>query len=173
MRVLRVALIAVFVTALLAGLGFVAAQIPDCTTSQCLYLPLITKPQNTPMPLPTEMPTLVPPTPTLAPPQGICLQNAPAPIEGAQAWMTVPIPARYSNTTLCVRLIVGNRIVSGATASGVAHYRTKDTALGPATTGDDGIAQMTFNIGGATSGYTVVVDAIVNGYHAQTSFTPQ
>jgi hypothetical protein len=91
--------------------------------------------------------------------------------------MTVTNPARRSDTTLCVQLIVGGKIVAGATASGVAHYKTTNTALGPVATGGDGVAAITFSIGGATPGYTVAVDVTVtaNGqtYHAQTSFTPQ
>jgi hypothetical protein len=53
MRALRSALIAVLATVLLAGLGLVLAQVPDCTTSPCVYLPLIVKP----------FPTATPPTP--------------------------------------------------------------------------------------------------------------
>ena len=91
--------------------------------------------------------------------------------------MTVTNPSRRSNTTLCVRLIVGGNIVVGAQASGVAHYKTTNTPLGPQATGGDGVAAITFNVGGPTPGYTVVVDVTVvaNGqtYRTQTSFTPQ
>jgi len=64
MRASRIALIAVLTTALLAGLGLTAAQAPDCTTSECVYLPLIAKPFPTETPLPTNTPTpTLPPTP--------------------------------------------------------------------------------------------------------------
>jgi hypothetical protein len=43
--------------------------------------------------------------------------------------------------------------------------------------GGDGVGQITFNIGGASSGYTVRVDVTIshNGqtYNTNTSFTPQ
>ena len=165
------------VCVLIAMIGFVfvyraTAEITDCATGHCAYLPLVV--QSSPTPTPTATPTPIPtatPRP-IPPPDGVCATNAPAPAEGAQAWMTVQNPARFSDTTLCVRLIVNGEVVSGATASGLAHYKTTNTALGPATTGADGVAQMTFSIGGASAGYTVVVDATVGGYYAQTSFTP-
>jgi len=164
------------------------------TGPQLVYLPLVEKPLPSPTLLPdatptatSPAPTIVPsPTPTLTPaltptqgsvnvpqPTGVCSQNAPVPAEGAQAWMTVYAPARRSDTTLCVRLIVNGLAVNGATASGIAHYKTTNTDLGPAITSDNGTAAMTFNIGGATSGYMVPVDATVNGQNATTSFTPQ
>jgi hypothetical protein len=62
----------------------------------------------------------------------------------------------------------------------VAHYKTTNTRWpenGFEVTGGDGTASVTFNTGGATSGYTVAVDVylIYGGqtYHAVTSFTPQ
>lgn len=173
---MRRGLIACVLVAALVALAVArqaTAEIADCTTLHCAYLPLITKPLPTPTitPVPTPIPT--PTTRPIPPPDGVCATNAPTPAEGAQAWMTVTNPARFSDTTLCVRLIVDGQVVSGATASGIAHYKTTNTALGPATTGADGVAQMTFSIGGASAGYTVVVDATVGGtYHAQTSFTP-
>jgi hypothetical protein len=70
-------------------------------------------------------------------------------------------------------LIANGQPVVGAQASGVAHYKTTTTALGPATTGSDGVAAITFSVGGASSGFTVVVDVTVNGVQTSTSFTPQ
>ena len=106
-----------------------------------------------------------------------CNQNAPVPAEGAQAWVTVPNPARRSITTLCVRLIIGGNVVVGAQASGVAHYKTTDTAYGPQPAGSDGVAALQINVGGPTPGYTVEVDVTVsaNGqtHRTQTNFTPQ
>lgn len=129
-------------------------------------------PKATPTPVPTDTP--VPPTkePGAPTPDAPCDQNAPAPANGAQAWMTVSSPARFSMTTLCVRLISNGQVVSGASASGVAHYKTTNTSLGPSTTGSDGVAHMTFSVGGASAGFTVVVDAAVGERTAQTSFTP-
>jgi hypothetical protein len=87
--------------------------------------------------------------------------------------MTVTNPAHFSNTTVCVRLIAGGQVVSGATMSATAHYKTKDTDLGTAITGADGVAHTTFSIGGASSGFTVVVDGTIEGVPFSTSFTPQ
>jgi hypothetical protein len=163
------------------------------------YLPIVDvpfpTPTDTPSPTATPLPentptnTSVPPTatptdtpypptePPIPPPAAPCNLNAPAPAEGAQAWMTVTDPPRFSMTTLCVRLILNGQVIPGATVSGVAHYKTTNTNLGPATSGADGVGHITFSIGGAAAGYTVVVDAkaVFGGqtYTAQTSFTPQ
>lgn len=127
-----------------------------------------------PIPEPTSPP---PPSGGVPSPSGTCAQNAPTPAEGAQAWMTITSPARRSATTLCTRLIINGQPVAGAPVSGVAHYKGGPTNLGPATTGSDGVALITFSIGGATSGYSVQVNATVTtegrSYHASTSFTPQ
>ncbi len=154
--------IAVLIAAAVLGIGLVAAADGDCTSSRCVYVsPVLT----------------APPTPTpIGPPTGVCATNAPLPAEGAVAWMVDPQPSRYSNATLCTRLIVGGRVVSNASVYGVAHYRTTDTNLGPAATDSEGVAVITFYISGATRGYTVRVDvtAVSGGavYHTQTSFTP-
>jgi hypothetical protein len=122
-------------------------------------------------------PTPVAPPPSAPAPSGTCSQNAPVPAEGAQAWMTVTDPARRSNTTLCVRLIVGGQPINGAHVTATAHYKSTDSPLGPATTGGDGVAAITFSVGGASPGFTVDVNVtITNGgqtYQATTSFTPQ
>ena len=84
-------------------------------------------------------------------------------------------PPQNSTETLCIRLITDGQPVSGATATGVAHYKSKDTSLGPAITGAGGIAQIDFDISRATVGYTVFIDVTVGNQtvkHA-TSFTPQ
>lgn len=130
-----------------------------------------------PAPSPQPSPGPSPSTPPVPTPDGACAQNAPAPAEGAQAWMTVTNPATRSDTTLCVRLLRNGQVIAGAQASGVAYYKSTNTALGPATTGPDGVAAMTFSIGGASPGFTVRVDATVvyagQTYTASTSFTPQ
>lgn len=68
MRALRMAP-AVLIAALLVGLGLAFAQTPDCTTSQCLYLPLMVKPEDTPTPTltPSATPTNTPIPPTATP----------------------------------------------------------------------------------------------------------
>src|SRR4051812_21706740 len=65
---------------------------------------------NTGTPPPAPTPT---PLPAAAPaPSGACNQDAPVPVEGAQAWMTVASPVRRSDTTLCARLIVSGKPVA-------------------------------------------------------------
>ncbi len=66
MQALRIAAVALSVAALLAGLA--AAQAPDCAIDQCVYLPLVAKPQDTPTPRPTNTPIPPTATPTLPPP---------------------------------------------------------------------------------------------------------
>lgn len=184
-RELRVTL-ALIVAVLIVGAPLIFAR-PASVPSNYNYLAMVFHivPPPTATPTATSAPTGVPtavPTPTRVPPTpqpGVpqpaapCDQNAPAPSEGAQAWMTITNPARFSMTTLCVRLIVNGQIVSGATAHGVAHYKTTTTDLGTSATGSDGVGHMTFSIGGASANYTVVVNADVSGHTAQTSFTPQ
>jgi hypothetical protein len=126
---------------------------------------------------PTEMATIAPtPTPqtivSVPLPTGACAINAPAAVEGAQAWVTYPAPTENTNEIVCVRLIVNGQVVSGAPATITVHYKTTDTEY-TGTTGDDGVAQIVFDISRATSGFTVVVDASVGGQTAQTSFTTQ
>jgi len=165
----RIGFIAAFVT-LLIGSAALASGLAavDCSASTCVYLPIV-RSEPTPTAIPTATPTEQPSIPT---PDSPCDQNAPAPAEGAQAWMTVPSPARFSNTTVCARLIQNGQVVSGAPMSAVAHYKTKDTDLGGATSGADGVGHITFSIGGASAGFTVVVDVTIGGQHTSTSFTP-
>jgi hypothetical protein len=66
--------------------------------------------------------------------------------------MTVPNPSRFSQTTVCARLIQGGQVVTGAAMHAVAHYKSKDTDLGVTTSGADGVGRLTFNIGGASAG---------------------
>lgn len=81
----RSAIAALMATALMASLGLVAAQAPDCATDRCVYLPLMEKPPDTPTPThtPTLTPTLPPPpptrTPTLPPPTYNGCQSEPNP----------------------------------------------------------------------------------------------
>jgi hypothetical protein len=82
---------------------------------------------------------------------------------------------RSTGIRLYVRLITNGQPISGATATGVAHYKSKPTNLGPALTGSDGVAQIDFDISRATIGYTVFIDITVVGQTVTdaTNFTPQ
>lgn len=166
---LRAGLIATIVTLLIASaaLGSSPAAV-DCASNPCTYLPLIRAeqaPTAEPTPTATQQPSIPAP---LTP----CDQNAPTPLDGAQAWMTVPNPSRFSNTTVCARLIQSGQVVTGAAMHAVAHYKSKDTDLGVTTSGADGVGHRTFNIGGASAGYTVVVDVTIGDHATSTSFTP-
>jgi hypothetical protein len=145
-----------------AGLSQAAT---DCSSQPCTYLPAIQRAAETPTPTATATPI---------PPSLICDRTAPDPVEGVQAWVTHPSPALNSIETLCIQLIRDGHLVTGVTASAVAHYKSKDTSLGPAPIGV-GETQIDFDIGRATIGYTVFIDVMVGGRtitHA-TSFTPQ
>lgn len=153
------------------------ADPPALTPSN--WLPVIIRPQEptaTFTPTPTSTPETRPTRTPMPTPNAACVQSAPPPSEGPQAWMTVYHPAQGANTTLCARLIVNLQPVSGAIIIAVAHYQTGDVNLGPATTGTDGIGAITFNVGTAVSGYPVIIDVTItyNGqrYTAQTVFTP-
>jgi hypothetical protein len=130
---------------------------------------------------PTAAPAQVAPTAPIAPtqaiisvtqPTGECATNAPAPVEGAQAWVTDPAPTRNTDEIACVRLIVNGQLVPRAPVAITVHYRTTKSDYA-GTTQDDGVAPITFDISHATIGYTVVIDASVGGQSAQTSFTTQ
>jgi hypothetical protein len=115
MQALRIALLAVLATLLLAGLGLVLAQVPDCTTSRCLYLPLIVKPEPTPSPAAcTPVPTttevsLATDTPIVvsraapAASARICTPLPTATTEGPPATETITATATATPTVLARR----------------------------------------------------------------------
>jgi hypothetical protein len=131
------------------------------------YLPLV---YQRPVPAAAPSPIAVPP------PDGICGQNAPAPVEGLQAWVTNPWPTQNSSTMLCVWLIVRGQGAHLASASATVHYKASDRALGPVSTRSNGSAALPFSMGRVTIGYTVLVDVVVEfrgeRYTTQASFTP-
>src|SRR5690349_21629760 len=118
--------LAISLLAILIFAGVALAQ-PNCTLSRCLYMPVSLSGPPTPTanpPTVTPVPTTTPGSTTPFPP---CDQNDPPLAVGAQAWMTVQNPARFSMTTVCVRLIEGQHVVPGAVMSATAHYKTKVT----------------------------------------------
>ena len=165
-RVLRTSLL-IAILSLVLGVPLIFAAPSD---QPATFLPLVLSAPPTPTRTPAPTPTQQPSAPT---PEAPCDQNAPAPAEGTQAWMTVQNPARFSKTTVCVRLIQAGQIVPGAPMNATAHYRTTTTNLGSAAAGADGVAHITFSIGSATSGYMVVVDGSIAGHAFATSFRPQ
>jgi hypothetical protein len=128
---------------------------------------------------PTPPPGISPPPVAMPPatPAGTCAQIAPAPADGARAWVTQPAPARGTQQTVCARLTAGGQPVAGAATSIRVRYKSTTTSYGPEATDAQGIAALTFAIGGATAGHTVVVDVTMRAagrtYTARTEFTPR
>jgi len=132
------------------------------------------------VPIPPTPPT--PPEPTPPPinvpvPQGICADNAPAPAEAGQSWMTIREPSPGVVTTVCVRLILGGRAVQNAVVTGKIHYPTADQSLTPTVTGYDGVAAIPVLVSNLGLGQTIPVDVFIS-YQGQTfrtltSFTPR
>jgi hypothetical protein len=111
-------------------------------------------------------------------PAGNCVANAPAPIEGAQAWVTNIQPADPSQfNSICARLIVGGQVVPGAEVRAVSYRHDKDTWYGPATTDANGVAELGFPVAAARNRYVVYVDVAFTapdgkGYTATTYYRP-
>lgn len=190
------ATLALMIVVLIAGAPLIFADAPQQPTSSYLALvfhqvpptntlvptetpppPTATRtPTNTPLPTSIPLPTL---TPTdivfdIPPVQPPCDQNIPPQINpGANAWMTIPNPSRFSFTTVCARYIIDTVVDRGAILEATAHYKTTDTYLGMVAVGSDGVAHLSFNIGGATLGYPVTVDGTIGGRAFSTTFTPQ
>jgi hypothetical protein len=108
-----------------------------------------------------------------------CPENAPAPAEGAQAWVANPQPqAPGSINTLCARLTLGGAPVADAQVAAVAHFNYGDLKIGPATTGADGQAQIDFNIDKARNRTVVPIDVTFTAadgqmYTVTTNFRPR
>lgn len=130
-------------------------------------------PAATPTATATETPTTEPTaTPTEELP-GDCMTNAPAPVEGAQAWVTNEAPAQNSDETVCARLIVDGVPQNNIAVHLTVHYKSKDS-LYDGVTASQGTAALMFGISRASVGFTVVIDVeFATGQRASTSFTPQ
>jgi hypothetical protein len=126
----------------------------------------------------TPPPVNAPPLPNIPAPIGDCIANAPPPLEGAQAWMTVIEPNNPDQfDSICGRLIVNGVVVSGAETNAYAFYSGRDKSYGPATTGPDGVAELGFNLSGARNHKLVFVDVTLKApdgteYYATTYFRP-
>lgn len=151
------------------------APSPTATPTNTPVIGVTLTPTPGPAPTTTPLPTSTPTDLFLPHADPPCDQNEPVQFEvGTQAWMTVTNPSRFSFVTLCARYIVsGGAVTPGSVLDATAHYKTTDTVLDTAIAGADGVAHITFNIGGATLGYTVVVDGTIGGHPFLTSFTPQ
>jgi hypothetical protein len=111
-------------------------------------------------------------------PSGNCAANAPAPVEGAQAWVTNIQPADPNQfNSVCARLIVGGRVVPGAQVRAHAYRPGKDADYGPATTDANGVAEIGFPIGGTQNHSVVFLDVSIKApggksYEATTYYRP-
>jgi hypothetical protein len=132
---------------------------------------------------PTPPPTS-PPVPTVTPtPRPAVPSPTPTPATTAHtatAWVSVPNPSQRSPNTVFGKLVSGSVGAAGAQMYAVAHYKSTNTRIpesGTVPTGTDGVASAVFNVGGASSGYTVVVDVYLTyqgqTYKTTTSFTPK
>jgi hypothetical protein len=87
------------------------------------------------------------------------------------ASMSNPNPTKYSTTDVIVRTGV-----AGALVTAVAHYKTTDTTH-TGFAASNGVADIPFRLGRATTGYTVAVDVTASSHGSSrscaTSFTPQ
>lgn len=108
-----------------------------------------------------------------------CPPNAPAPAEGAQAWMgdAEPIAPGIMNA-VCARLIVNGAPVTGAEVKATAHYEGATASYGPIVTGADGQVQIDFNIGKAKNRTPVTIELAFiapggQSFSAATSFQPR
>jgi hypothetical protein len=122
--------------------------------------------------IPVYLPVVQRPLVTPIPPIGACAAGALPPEEGAQAWVTKDPISAGQDQTLCVRLILSSESIAGATVTAVAQLPEHEAALGPVTTGVDGVATIVFNVGAVPGGTptAVGVDATVT-YNGATYFT--
>jgi hypothetical protein len=118
--------------------------------------------------------------PNIPTPSGACIANAPPPLEGPQAWMTVVRPSTPGQffDSVCARLIVNGQVVSGAVVNASAIYRRTTQEYGPATTGPDGVAELGFRIADTQRHYLVFVIVTIQApdgqkYEVTTYFRPE
>ena len=125
----------------------------------------------TPSPTPTASPTPSPtPTPLDMPGQNaVCEQIGHVQICGSVSNAT---PARYSTVTVYGRYLVHAEGQAGHPMTATWHYRTTSPTC-EGVTDDNGMAQCSRSIGGATIGYQVNIDIQIDGYEVTTWFTPE
>jgi hypothetical protein len=110
-------------------------------------------------------------------PVGECANNAPAPAEGFQIWLSDTAPRTDSNVHLCMRLIVNQQVVTDASAEGLVHFDEKKWLAAEPPKSADGIASLKFKVDeDVTPGFEIIVDGQMTYneevYHGRTSFTP-
>jgi hypothetical protein len=120
---------------------------------------------------------LPPPAPSAPTPFGTCKINAPQPIEGLQAWMIDPNPARGHDAAVCLRLIVNGNVVNGAQAMAYRYFGNERVPSIPQSTGLDGVAGFIFYTGDSRTGVAIPVEVVVSHqgvtYSKFTGYTPR
>jgi curved DNA-binding protein CbpA len=132
------------------------------------------KPQASPEVALVGQPTAQP-SPTSAPPSGL------ERYAGTQVDVSDANPPRRSQITVTLRLVRDGQPVEGALAYLIARYRTTEERWpqGTATVRTDarGQAQVSFNVGDATAGFTVPIEmfALIEGqqFSWRSQFTPR
>lgn len=81
-------------------------------------------------------------------------------------------PHRYTTVTVYGRLVINGVPQSGLPMETAWHYKSTTSYCNEGITGTGGVASCSRSIGGASLGYTVVVDVTIGGYGVSTSFTP-
>lgn len=154
--------IAITAAALLLAVGLSLAQAPDCVGNGCTFTPMMQQAGSV-----TATATI-----GATPISSDCNATAPAPREGAQAWMTRRNPPPRAYTTLCVRLVVNSRFVANPRVHAVLHRATYDEVIGQNSWGtfvrEIGIPSSDPNPGPVV--VDVAVEYLNRTYLAQTSF---
>ncbi len=160
--------IAALIVAAVLGAGLVAAQPPDCLVRPCVYVPVVHDAPGGQV-TPSATPTIGP----IPSPGNGCDQHAPTPAEGLQAWMTATNPPPRTYTSLCARLIVGSRLVSGAPIQAVLHRAAHDEVVESSPGQDWSVTRIVIFSGDDNPG-VVAIDVAARyldrTYLAQTSF---
>ena len=136
------------------------------------------QPLGTSGPLRFSTPTAVP----IAEQPGAATDQASDPFAGTEASVSDPNPAVGADVTARLKLVRGGQPLSGVPVYAIAHFRTIPNDRWPpgsktVETDDQGVAEITQNIGNVTRGFEVKVDLVANVDGEEktwsTSFTPQ
>lgn len=82
-------------------------------------------------------------------------------------------PPRYSNVTVYGRLVINGEPQAGNVMLSTWRYKTTASYCDTGITGPGGLASCERYIGGASAGYPVDIDVIIDGYSVKTGFTPR
>lgn len=149
----------------------------ELTLTPMAYLPLVQRqstptisPTPTASPTPTRTPTPTA-TPTIEPPIGNNVRCRLDLDTQICAWVSAGNPPQNSTVTVYGRLLVNSIGQANQPMATTWHYKTT-TADCSGTTGANGIAQCSRDIGRATIGYQVNIDVTINNHTITTWFTP-